>query len=342
MEVDDESKPGDVDECKVDCRQQIPKIMKQHGFFVPYAVEVVRFEPTAQMAIEDGSKICSPYHDELPGDCKDGAVCGSKDGSIRMRDACRHYRFGTLGGFVTDDSGNLFGLTCAHVVDSPCPKHEVYKCEGEIYRRFATSSPKMTFHFGENPSFALVDFAAVQVENGAYKSCNQYIKDEDGLHWSWTVYEGKHSNLVGKRVYKYGAYSGLTRGLIACPDLELPCSDLPCAQTDMYLIMIDNLPDALPQSPNDPDVLPQGPFSKKGDSGSLVCFQHVLSNEQLIRNSEQKTITVLSMIQCGEMEVYGKSSSQSLSFMLATGLRCLFKKSNVNLTCVCPPQQESC
>ncbi|XP_052274030.1 uncharacterized protein LOC127873971 [Dreissena polymorpha] len=325
MEVEDDKKGQKSDNVGDETvEQKIKQIMKQHGCHFPYALEVVRIELTAQMAVENGKTICSPWPDLQIGDCTDGSACGSMDGGIKMLDAPQKYRFGTLGCFVKDDFGNLFGLTCAHVVGSAYPNHAVFINEGEQIRRFATSSPEMTFSFAEHQSFPLVDIAAVNVEKDAHTNCNRKIKDEEGVHMAWRVCEGKQTVVPGQRVFKYGAKTGCTRGCIASADLELPMPDLPGAlqPPDSYLIMIE--------SPSD---VRNGPFSDRGDSGSIVCFEKPVDNTSVIKKEHRSDLFAMSMIQAGEMTVDGHSSAQSVSFMLATGLKLLSLKSNVRLTC---------
>ncbi|KAH3848559.1 hypothetical protein DPMN_090936, partial [Dreissena polymorpha] len=315
MEVEDDKKGQKSDNVGDETvEQKIKQIMKQHGCHFPYALEVVRIELTAQMAVENGKTICSPWPDLQIGDCTDGSACGSMDGGIKMLDAPQKYRFGTLGCFVKDDFGNLFGLTCAHVVGSAYPNHAVFINEGEQIRRFATSSPEMTFSFAEHQSFPLVDIAAVNVEKDAHTNCNRKIKDEEGVHMAWRVCEGKQTVVPGQRVFKYGAKTGCTRGCIASADLELPMPDLPGAlqPPDSYLIMIE--------SPSD---VRNGPFSDRGDSGSIVCFEKPVDNTSVIKKEHRSDLFAMSMIQAGEMTVDGHSSAQSVSFMLATGLKLL-------------------
>ncbi|XP_052251515.1 uncharacterized protein LOC127858416 [Dreissena polymorpha] len=301
----------DVDSLEIDfknCRKDIRKLMKDNSFHYPYTIEVVRIKLTAQFEVEDGKTISSPWPDQTPSE----------------------YRRGTLGGIARDDDGNLFGLTCAHVVSSPHPGHAVFINEGQEIHHFATSSPLMTVAFGENPTFTLVDVAAVKVEQDMYDYCNIYMKDEEGVHKPWALYESRQDAVADERVvYKYGATTGFTRGLVASADLELPVPDLPGAiqPPDSHLILIDCLPD-IPEH--------KRPFSGRGDSGAIVCFEMPMDNFSVINTVTRSTVFALSMIHAGEMTVDGDTSSKSVSFMLATGFRLLMAQSNVQLKCPIP------
>jgi hypothetical protein len=208
------------------------------------------------------------------------------------------YQSGTLGMFADGTNNELFALTCGHVVNvSDGNDHEVYIPDGTGNRTlFGTSSPDRTVLTGSRPT-PLVDLAAVKVFDSVVPMCTKYLKDDDGMLKNAVLSTERIADLESKYVFKYGAATDLTKGIICSANYHI--GYMPNA----YIILIDPLPD-----------ISTVEYAKRGDSGSVNCMPDV---------KENRTIQVVSMLSAGELKLQDQEEEHSFSFHLGTGLEVL-------------------
>lgn len=262
-------------------------LMKYHSFSCPYKVKYVAQEPVKMMADvqhENGKLIKSPKPDNVT-----------------------VYRSGTLGAFVEGQDKQLYALTCAHVVCNPAKdEHDVFiQDRGVNLKKIGVSLRSMTLCSGSG-SHALVDLSAIRVAEDMVGRCIKRIKDDSGLCRHGRVAEESFLALRKKVVYKHGAFSGLTYGLVCGTDFGL--FDAP--GEDSYVLLIEALPGG--------ESLV---FSKRGDSGSIICMPDLFTNN----------VKVVAMLSSGDYKVKGDNAPKYLSFLMRTGLEKMRDVSSVNL-----------
>lgn len=203
------------------------------------------------------------------------------------------FRSGTLGMFLNSNNGELYALTCAHVIfDSQYIYIRNRNGENEI---FATRHENFTALPGSQP-YPLVDIAAIQVESSHCPNCTKFLKDDDGMMKSPELSEQRSGELAGQYIYKYGAASHLTRGLVCSEDYNLAKSG------EDYLILIACSPGC------DESKM----YAQPGDSGSINCVSNVETN---------KTVKAVSMLSAGDLKLEGLGEGITISFLLSVGLQ---------------------
>lgn len=178
--------------------------------------------------------------------------------------------YGTLGCFVKGrkDKGSseqLYALSCAHVFPDGC--NSAVKVAGAQSQDF-----EILGHISD--TFKLlrerkVDIAAIAVTPEAKPKCLHSIKNSDNSDkWQSVLHEGDLKAILGFQVYKVGAVSNITRGLIIAVNYDGEGFD------SQFNIFIKN-------DPESSEV-----FSSEGDSGSVVCFD----------KPSEETVKILSLV----------------------------------------------
>lgn len=261
--------------------------MQKYEFRYPYKVRTVTQWAKVMMADiqhEHGKLIKSPHPDNLD-----------------------KFREGTLGAFVDAEDGTLYALTCAHVVSNPNrDEHDVYiQDRGLRLRRFGQSFRRLTISTGEGP-MPLIDIAAVRVNLDFRRQCIKRLKDDNGVNRSSVVAQETPEQLLKRFVYKHGAMSGLTQGIICSTDFCVSDTD-----EDKYVLIIESLP-----GDNN------GPFAKRGDSGAVICTSSVDSD----------SIKVVCMLSAGDYKLAGEDTQEKyISFLMKRGLQKLRDSANISL-----------
>ncbi|XP_060585299.1 uncharacterized protein LOC132741201 [Ruditapes philippinarum] len=215
-----------------------------------------------------------------------------------------NFRKGTLGGFASNDDNQLFGLTCAHVVQGSAGEHDVYiKDDSFQQHMFGKSSPEMTVRFGST-KLSWIDFAAISVCDDVRQRCMQLLKDDDGILRTSKLSTACPSDLVGKYVYKYGAMTGFTEGIVCSSDYSM----FDGQDSKSYIVLIDT-------KSCDGEF-----YAKEGDSGSINCISTF--------EGDDKIIEAVTMTSAGRFNVEGLDSSLCLSFLLSTAFQVFKQHSN--------------
>lgn len=261
-------------------RKAVYNILRQRNITCPFVVKVIKSKPMVFAGME--------YEDGDPISCEPGRRCG------------------TLGGFLDGDDANLYGLTCAHVVRPNGQEKAVYI--NETFE-FAKSIPELTviLGHGEKP---LIDLAALRVLKNEKERCMKLLKDENGILRQAMLFEGSSFDLVESFVYKYGAKTHRTKGII-CSENYSVFSDDEADEMDHYALLIDSL------SENGP------PFAERGDSGSMVCMPNI---------DDTKKIFAIGLLNAGGLiTTGGRATSYCFSFLLKDGLRKLQTQAGLQL-----------
>ncbi|XP_045194130.2 uncharacterized protein LOC123549795 [Mercenaria mercenaria] len=213
-------------------------------------------------------------------------------------------RRGTLGGFVDGSDNHLYGLTCAHVVRGPDgQEHNVFIKDGKNKQcLFAKSIPNLTVSTGENTK-PLIDIAAVRIVDNMQNKCIKFLKDDNSKIKPAVLAADRPLDMTGTYVYKHGAVSSLTKGLVCSDDYSVLCDDEGELE---YVMLIDNYGD-------DDDEL----FAMPGDSGSTICAPD---------ENEVNIIKTVGILSAGRYKPAGHVTPLYFSFRLYDGLRKLTTK----------------
>lgn len=169
------------------------------------------------------------------------------------------YNSGTLGGFVrTNDKRKIYALTCNHIF--PEEKQLAYAKDSNGFREMGTC----VFTTKEKAC----DFAAIELEDSFSDVCDVTVRRDDNKKVNAKLYTKDLRN-VGL-VHKIGAATNVTSGRIISLEYYDKEMDSHCRE-NIFLVKGLN-----------------GPFSKEGDSGSLVFSRP----NSVIQNS----VNVLGMV----------------------------------------------
>lgn len=261
----------------IEVKESVSELIEQHKFNYPYRVRSVIHTPQvlAGQVVEHGGTIECP--------------------SVHNKGV---FRKGTLGGFVDSNDNQLYALTCAHVVsgEGNIEQSVFIKNGSERRQLFATSHPRMTILTGEEPN-AFVDIAAAKVIDNVRHKCTKFLKDDDGMEAIAELFTETPQQLFGREIFKYGASTNFTRGIVCCCDYCL----FNAGDVNDYFILIDCLPDSV-----------NAHYAQPGDSGSINCIVLVEKNKKIIK--------AVSMLSAGEFELEGFDNKLCLSFLLSKGL----------------------
>ena len=266
----------------------IRKVLQDHKYYEPYAVKVLEKIPIkfADMQHEHGKEIFIP------------------DGNRRRR--------GTLGGFVEDEEKKeLFAVTCAHVVrpGNHAGDLDVFVDERQQPRRLGVSTEELALCTGG--AEIIIDMAAVKIVDEIRNQCIRFLKDEDGINRHTELVDYFELNeYLGKDVYKYGAATRLTQGIICSVDYDQKIRELLGSSTSA--VVIEDLPGSLTK------------FADRGDSGAFVCLQNP--------EHEGPVIKALSVLTGGDMELVEDPAPKYMTFLLQRGLQEMVRKSGKRLS----------
>lgn len=152
------------------------------------------------------------------------------------------YNAGTLGGFVrrNDNKRKIYALTCNHIF--PEEKQLAYAKDFDGFKEMGTC----VFTTREKAC----DFAAIELKDSFLDACDVTVRRDDDKKVNAKVYK-KNLRNVGL-VHKIGAATNVTSGRIISWEYYDKEMDSDCRE-NIFLVKGLN-----------------GPFSKEGDSGSLV------------------------------------------------------------------------
>jgi hypothetical protein len=263
----------------MEIKEQICEIIQKFKFLKPYSVDIVLKKPQP-FCLETGTSI--------------GCEC--------PKDAFKFQ--GTLGCLVRNDDGEIYVLTCAHVVHAEHDAiHDVFD---ENRRVFAVSQPETKIPPERG---TLIDIAAVKVIHEKDKMrCRTNLKDEEGNYMRTELYMGVSQELIesNRRVYKHGAGSQFTDGLVCSSDYSRANRDV-----THQLLLIETMPGCEDNS-----------YACNGDSGSIICMSDVSV-------MHVPTVTAVSMLAEGEFGL--TEGNYCTSFLLRAGIDSLNAAGNLQL-----------
>lgn len=152
------------------------------------------------------------------------------------------YNAGTLGGFVrkNDNKRKIYALTCNHIF--PEEKQLAYAKDSDGFKEMGTC----VFTTREKAC----DFAAIELKESVLDTCDVTVRRDDDKKVNAKVYKKTLRNIG--LVHKIGAATNVTSGRIISLEYYDKEMDSDCRE-NIFLVKGLN-----------------GPFSKEGDSGSLV------------------------------------------------------------------------
>ncbi|XP_052809911.1 uncharacterized protein LOC128238248 isoform X3 [Mya arenaria] len=260
-------------------------------------------------------------------------------------DAEDMFREGTLGCFLSSGE-TVYAMTCAHVLfryDQMDAVSQAYMYDAKDPNKLVLLGLNSPLHVIFQTSDAMfVDCALSQVNDDMKQNVNKKLRDTTNKTQSSEYYTGDRKCLLGERVYKYGARTGLTHGTIDSINLT-PKSCVDGTDND-YLVWIESATDT---------TLPEGGlmtvhevegatasvegecFAMNGDSGAVVLMKHfdkISFTTQDKRNTGN--LVALSMVSCGDLKLKSdedKTSKLVLTFQLDKAVSLLENKMNVQL-----------
>lgn len=214
---------------------------------------------------------------------------------------------GTLGGFLTGTDNHLYGITCAHLVGGRRVTEDLFIPDHTVNQRilFARTVPNMIVSTG-NASRPLIDLAAVRVFDHLRHRCMKFLIDDEGKIRQGILAVETPLELLGRYVYKHGARSNLTKGIVCSDDYSiLGPNEL------TYIMLIDNYDDGDSQ------------FAQRGDSGSIISTP----DENYVYR-----IKAVGVLSAGEFKPADQETPLCFSFRLRDGLTELWRQAGVHLT----------
>lgn len=215
--------------------------------------------------------------------------------------SCKHndselYNTGTLGGFVrtNDNKRKIYALTCNHIF--PEEKQLAYAKDSDGFKEMGAC----VFTTREKAC----DFAAIELKESFSDTCDVTVRRDDEKKVNAKVYK-KNLRNIGL-VHKIGAATNVTSGRIISLEFYDKEMDSDCRE-NIFLVKGIN-----------------GPFSKEGDSGSLVFSR---PNSVL-----QNYVNVLGMVYAKNITIGNDDDDNdnqhgiSVCYRIHTALE-LFKKS---------------
>ncbi|KAL3857779.1 hypothetical protein ACJMK2_012415 [Sinanodonta woodiana] len=229
---------------------------------------------------------------------------------IRWSDQGGDIRHGTLGIFVLGKKEqSVYFVTNGHVVFGEGTVD--ISVNQESYEELGT---EMWNYISE-----LIDIAAVKVKSNMHSHCMFHYENYHGEQCSYVVLntsEDTLEELVGQKVYKRGAETGLRVGIISSKAIKMKEDEL----IKTYNLVISPL--AMTESE-------EAEFAKEGDSGSVVCLY----------TAEENNSKILAMI-IGGFELKPSEGNQiseqneeklCISFSLMEGVNALNEKYQLDL-----------
>ena len=204
-------------------------------------------------------------------------------------------RKGTLAGFLEGNDQRLYGLTCAHVVKAE-EECDVFIYDGSNSRlEFAKCVPHMIVSTG-SATKPLIDLAAVRVNESVENKCSKFLKNDDSMLNPGVIAADTTEDLAGNYVYKHGATTQFTKGLVSSDDYSIISTE-----DEHYIFLIENYDD------DGEDI-----FAQPGDSGSMICTPD--ENEVYI-------VKAVGVLNGRKVTPTGEDTQNFFSFRLIDGLR---------------------
>nr|XP_019919810.2 uncharacterized protein LOC105320676 isoform X1 [Crassostrea gigas]XP_034312431.1 uncharacterized protein LOC105320676 isoform X1 [Crassostrea gigas]XP_034312432.1 uncharacterized protein LOC105320676 isoform X1 [Crassostrea gigas] len=178
--------------------------------------------------------------------------------------------YGTLGGFVSDQNNDTHFLTCSH----GCQKGDIIFADDNNSGRKRIGECVFATDLKTKPKIdVFIDVALVKIDSEVVDSCNLSMLNNTFQQSNVKIYLENLQNIAKKAfVYKIGASTSVTKGLITSPEFHLNTTG---GRAELFFV--SDIADI--------------PFAKRGDSGSIVF---------MIENSSAlDTIHVIGMISGG-------------------------------------------
>uniref|UniRef100_K1RCY9 Uncharacterized protein n=1 Tax=Magallana gigas TaxID=29159 RepID=K1RCY9_MAGGI len=155
--------------------------------------------------------------------------------------------YGTLGGFVSDQNNDTLVLTCSHV----CRKGDIIFADDNDHGRVRIGECVFSNDLQTTNINEFIDVALVKIDNDALKRCNLSMLNDTLQQSNVKIYLDNLQQIASKDyVYKIGASTSVTKGLITSPKVHLKITG---GRAELFFVSdIDD------------------PFAEKGDSGSIV------------------------------------------------------------------------
>ncbi|KAL3857084.1 hypothetical protein ACJMK2_011780 [Sinanodonta woodiana] len=265
--------------------EKIKEVIAEHRYSKNYKIGVVTKEPEQFYSV--GSTLHSPVLN----------------------------RRGTLGGYVKDIDGQLYCLTCAHVV--PNDTDVQVEIRGQdigpvtIGKSVIIKDPPERLRI----SVDCVDIMAVRIDPKQIQRCNLYFKTPDGEYSPCVQIHPFDSSLRElHNIYKWGATTNISFGLLHTGESNVELFTQICLNNQKKHVNVFVEP-----LPVDDDR--QGPFAKPGDSGAIICAETL------------NKLQIIAMIQGGDMFVKTGLllTNYTTGFYVWCGLDKLLMRSGLNL-----------
>ncbi|KAK3606419.1 hypothetical protein CHS0354_041355 [Potamilus streckersoni] len=207
--------------------------------------------------------------------------------------------FGSVGAFMKDRFGDMYILTALHVVGIADNASDVRLVKqrdrnDDDYTRIGS-----TIYRPEQ--IATLDIAAVKVSNDHTETCDVRFEKPDGTTGPYDIFHGSLEDINGRNVYKKGASTGLTSGLIASTNYTL--MDM-TPESHIWIV-----PENEPQGSNE--------FAREGDSGASVYA---------VEEDDEGKVNVIAMVRAGQITIMGdngRTNNAVLAFSMHDGIRAL-------------------
>lgn len=173
--------------------------------------------------------------------------------------------YGTLGGFVSDQNNDTLVLTCSHV----CKNGNIIFADDNDHGRVRMGKCVFSNDLQTKTIDEFIDVALIKIDNDALDRCNLSMLNNTLQQSNVKIYLESLQKIARKAfVYKIGASTSVTKGLITSPEFHLKITG---GRAELFFVSdIDD------------------PFADKGDSGSIVF---------IIENSSAlDTIRVIGMV----------------------------------------------
>lgn len=156
--------------------------------------------------------------------------------------------YGTLGGFVTDQNADIHALTCAHV----CQQGSSVFVAGGVSSREKIGECAFQANLQAKTIKNFIDVALVKIDRRVKDRCDLSLYNDERLPSQVKIYsENLHEMFKNAFVYKIGASTSVTRGLVTSPEYHQNAIE---KRAELFLI----------------SGVGNDPFAHEGDSGSIV------------------------------------------------------------------------
>lgn len=156
--------------------------------------------------------------------------------------------YGTLGGFVSDQNNDTLALTCSHV----CQKGNIIFADDNNHGRERIGECVFSNDLQTKTIDVFIDVALVKIDNDALDRCNLSMLNNTLQLSNVKIYLENLQKIARKAfVYKIGASTSVTKGLITSPEVHLKITG---GRAELFFV----------------SEFADIPFAKKGDSGSIV------------------------------------------------------------------------